>query len=405
MNSISKNEIPSTQTQIENAMLSLYNFYSNPSIAKCAPHSSKAIYFCSDNQCNVNYICSECLIEKPEHFAKHYKSLIPIDDIKKFFKFIKFPVDQLISSLSNEIKLTPVDEYYDTIKQLFMEIVDLHYKEHSAVLTQNVNEQMKLLGEPTANMSVIENKISMFIKEGKRNGIQSLIRNIESFIKSKDKTELFTGTNEVNVDELKTQVKGIIDNSVKHFYGVNLSGVNGDSTPVKMGGQIKLQLAQSSQLSPSRPPKSPCSSHVIDKHSIEEQFNEIDKHSTTNAKMKDFLENDSSFSSLSRSGNKRKELEIIQEEVIENITTETETNETHETPLSTIPTQLPTAHVTSNKLEESSPPQQVTGDTGNSQHRETIKNRLELLKQKIEKLKSSSSITASSSNDNDTDNN
>ena len=414
MNSISKNEIPSTQTQIENAMLSLYNFYSNPNIAKCTPHSSKAIYFCSDNQCNINYICSECLIEKPEHFAKHYKSLIPIDDIKKFFKFIKFPVDQLLSSLSNEIKLTPVEEYYEMIKKLFIEIIDLHYKEYSHILNENVNEQMKSIGEPKANMSIIENKISMFIKEGKRNGIQSLIKNIESFIKSKDKAEFITGTNEVNVDEIKTQVKGIIDNSIKSFYGVNLNGINivnggmnSELTPVKMGNQIKLPVIQGNQMSPSRSPKSPRSPHVIDKQSIEEQFNEIDKNSTTTAKMKDFLENENSFSSPSRSANKRKELEIIQEEVIENITTETETNETNETPISTIPTQIPNfTNINNNKLEENIPHQETNDDdnesnnNNNNQHRKTIKNRLELLKQKIEKLKSSSNISSSNDNNN-----
>jgi hypothetical protein len=123
-------------------------------------------------------------------------------------------------------------------------------------------------------------------------------------------------------------------------------------------------------------------------------------------KMKDFLENENSFSSPSRSANKRKELEIIQEEVIENITTETETNETNETPISTVPTQSPNFTNINNKLEENIPHQETNDDdnesnNNNNQHRKTIKNRLELLKQKIEKLKSSSNI--SSSNDN-TDN-
>ena len=114
------------QTQeVETSFNQLYNYFYSLN-TKCSNHSSRAIYFCSEETCDKSYICSECLIEDPEHFARHYKYLIPVDDKRKFYKYLNFPLDNVVKQLTPSKKQINIDEFYEQIKQKICSIIDEH---------------------------------------------------------------------------------------------------------------------------------------------------------------------------------------------------------------------------------------------------------------------------------------
>ena len=168
--------------EIDNSLNKLYNFFSSER-SKCQPHSSRAIYFCSEEKCSRFYVCSECLIEEPSHFAEHYKYLVPIDEKKKFFKFLKFPVDEIVLKLSSQDDKMDINKAYDDIKDLIMKTIEQHKEKYYDQFHDQLKEKMSNTVDVGESAELIDKKISGFIKENNKHQIQKFISELKDELK------------------------------------------------------------------------------------------------------------------------------------------------------------------------------------------------------------------------------
>ena len=70
-----------------NIFTNLYQFFILNSKCISSEHHGTPIYFCSEQNCNKYYICSQCLTEDTEHFSQHVKYFIALDNKKNFFNY------------------------------------------------------------------------------------------------------------------------------------------------------------------------------------------------------------------------------------------------------------------------------------------------------------------------------
>jgi hypothetical protein len=139
-------------------------------------HSGTAIYFCIAKQCHERYLCSECIIEKVDHFTNHIKTLVPLDNKSKFMKFLNInnvftsnPGSRDNVGLDVRDKLTNL---YNEIRQEVNRAIDLHMK-------LNIEELSRILAD--------KGDIPTGVKESGTKLSNEVSSEIESFINYKNK--------------------------------------------------------------------------------------------------------------------------------------------------------------------------------------------------------------------------
>jgi len=210
------------KSEIENNLNKLYDFF-HIKDSICSSHKSPAIYFCSDMNCKLGYICSECLIQNPNHFQKHLAYLIPVDDKEKFFKYLKFPVKTVINEISNsknEKTDINIDEFYNVIKTKINNLIDKHKLEKGFEI-QNLINKYCYSKEHINLAEEFNNKILKFIEIGNKHEIQTFIKSLENIIReictekenNNKKKEL---DNDIDID-----IESIINKNLKNYYNLD----------------------------------------------------------------------------------------------------------------------------------------------------------------------------------------
>ena len=177
----------------------LYQYFTKN--AKCSEtnHYGVPIYYCSQNNCNKGYICSQCLTEDPEHFSNHVKHFITLDTRKNFFKFLEIPIDNIEESftsnfiinsrnkLFNKDKINDVNSFYEYIKNQIIYAVN-NTQKNNLIRNENLLSDYynTKKGIKNKNNEYINNKIKEFIKKDDRHKIISLMNDIKPYLDKKD---------------------------------------------------------------------------------------------------------------------------------------------------------------------------------------------------------------------------
>ena len=205
--------------KIELELTKLYDYFHNDN-AKCNAHQSNSIYFCSEVSCNLGYICSECLIENAVHFSQHLHYLVPIDEKKKFFKYLKFPIDNIVKELSTtQKKKVDLNCFYESLKDRIINLINQHKEQNANEIQEKLNEINNDSEDENPN-ELFESQITSFINKNNKHDIQTLIKNLEGDIKKiNDRNKKATYEFDSQLDN---QINELIDTNILAFY--NLDG-------------------------------------------------------------------------------------------------------------------------------------------------------------------------------------
>ena len=213
-----------------NIFTNLYQFFILNSKCISKEHHGTPIYFCSEQNCNKNYICSQCLTEDTEHFSQHVKYFIALDNKKNFFNYfdINFfdnnindyeikinDIKNLKNILSNK-KINNSKNFYDYIKEYinnaFNEAIQNNFLNEKNIIEKYITK------EKDKNNKInefINNKIMEFIKKNEKKKINELIQKIKPYInyinyKEKEKIK-FEKINLLLNEELKKLIEKCIN--------------------------------------------------------------------------------------------------------------------------------------------------------------------------------------------------
>ena len=87
-------------------------------------HNGKAIFLCLLDDCANNLVCSECMIDYPDHFTTHNKHFLPLDNEKKFNAAINLTKLQGSNATGNLSVDSQVDFYLTAFRQKVLDILD-----------------------------------------------------------------------------------------------------------------------------------------------------------------------------------------------------------------------------------------------------------------------------------------
>ena len=213
-----------------NIFTNLYQFFILNSKCISKEHHGTPIYFCSEQNCNKYYICSQCLTEDTEHFSQHVKYFIALDNKKNFFNYfdINFfdnnindyeininEIKNLKNILSNK-KINNSKNFYDYIKEYinnaFNEAIQNNFLNEKNIIEKYITK------EKDKNNKInefITNKIMEFIKKNEKKKINELIQKIKPYInyinyKEKEKIK-FEKINLLLNEELKKLIEKCIN--------------------------------------------------------------------------------------------------------------------------------------------------------------------------------------------------
>ena len=212
-----ENNSENSINKIELELTKLYDYFHNDN-SKCKAHQSNSIYFCSEVSCSLGYICSECLIENSVHFSQHLHYLVPIDEKRKFFKYLKFPIDNIIKDLSIQTKKkVDLNCFYDRLKERIINLIDKHKEENLNEVQEKLNEINNDSEDENPN-EIFESEITSFINKNNKHDIQTLMKNLEVNIKKiNDRNRKASYEFDSQLDN---QINEIIDTNIIEFYNL-----------------------------------------------------------------------------------------------------------------------------------------------------------------------------------------
>ena len=215
--------------KIELELTKLYDYFHNDN-SKCKAHQSNSIYFCSEVSCNLGYICSECLIENAFHFSQHLHYLVPIDEKRKFFKYLKFPIDNIVKELSTtQKKKVDLNCFYENLKDKIIDLINKHKEQNANEIQEKLNEINNDSGDENPN-EIFESQITSFINKNNKHDIQTLIKNLEGEIKKiNDRNKQATYEFDSQLDN---QINELIDTNILAFYNLDGSTQNDNNNNI-----------------------------------------------------------------------------------------------------------------------------------------------------------------------------
>jgi hypothetical protein len=161
-------------------------------------HTGKAIYYCLKSGCNKKYLCSECLIEDVEHFTNHLKTLVPLDDKLKFWKFLDLGDLNNITNNDREIR-DQVKEIYSQIKYKCMTYIEEHMENY---LDKYVNRLEHHITKDISNSpNDINQTIQNFINSNKKENFNELYDELNNFISIKKDNILKRNKSNIQINE------------------------------------------------------------------------------------------------------------------------------------------------------------------------------------------------------------
>ena len=221
-----ENNSENSINKIELELTKLYDYFHNDN-SKCKAHQSNSIYFCSEVSCSLGYICSECLIENSVHFSQHLHYLVPIDEKRKFFKYLKFPIDNIVKELSTtQKKKVDLNCFYENLKDRIINLINQHKEQNANEIQEKLNEINNDSEDENPN-EIFESQITSFINKNNKHDIQTLIKNLEGEIKKiNDRNKQATYEFDSQLDN---QINEIIDTNIIEFYNLGEPKQNNNS--------------------------------------------------------------------------------------------------------------------------------------------------------------------------------
>ena len=167
-------------------------------------HTGKAIYYCLKSECNKKYLCSECLIEDVEHFTNHLKTLVPLDNKLKFWKFLD--LGDLNDILNNGDELRDqVREIYSQIKNKCVTYIDEHMENNLDKYVKRLEQQIPR--DTNSSPNDINKTIQNFIDSNKKENFNELYDELNKFISIKKDNMLKRNRSNIQINERFIQYK------------------------------------------------------------------------------------------------------------------------------------------------------------------------------------------------------
>jgi len=210
-----------------NIFTNLYQCFIQNSKCISKEHHGMPIYFCSEENCNKYYICSQCLTEDTEHFSQHVKYFIALDTKKNFFNFFdinhlekstnEFDINNLRNkkNISFNKKINNSKNFFGCVKEYINSIfIDLAQKQNNMIENFITKEKEKC----DKINEFISNKINEFIAKNEKKKINELMQRIKPYINyvnylknnNKEKIKLDKINSLIN-EELKTLIEKCIN--------------------------------------------------------------------------------------------------------------------------------------------------------------------------------------------------
>jgi hypothetical protein len=183
-------------------------------------HSGTAIYFCIYKTCHERYLCSECLIERVEHFTNHVKNLIPLDNKSKFTKTLNLTNTTRQNNFDLDIK-DKIANLYNEIKESINTAVDKHMKINLENLCEAMNNKIGSKNNANGNETTkaeVNKEIETFINYKDKSTFNELLEALSSKLNklneqiTSEKKKEFNFT--VNTNFIEAKVDEIIK---EHF--------------------------------------------------------------------------------------------------------------------------------------------------------------------------------------------
>jgi hypothetical protein len=164
-------------------------------------HSGKAIYYCLRSDCEKKYLCSECLIEDIEHFTNHLKSLVPLDNKSKFWKFLDLGDfnDTNTSAIRDQVK-----DIYSKIKNKCIAYIDEHMANNFEKYVNRIEQQT---GNAGNNLSEINIMIDKFFSNNRKENFHEFYYELNKMITIKKDNMLKNNKASINLNDRFIQYK------------------------------------------------------------------------------------------------------------------------------------------------------------------------------------------------------
>ncbi len=139
---------------------------------------------------------------------------------KKFFKYLKFPIDNIVKELSTtQKKKVDLNCFYESLKDRIINLINQHKEQNANEIQEKLNEINNDSEDENPN-EIFESQITSFINKNNKHDIQTLIKNLEGDIKKiNDRNKKATYEFDSQLDN---QINEIIDTNILAFY--NLDG-------------------------------------------------------------------------------------------------------------------------------------------------------------------------------------
>lgn len=217
---------------------------------KCSLHSLDPLFYCTNDNCSDDYICSKCLNEKEDHYSQHSNMLIPIDTQEKFLKHLNIA---LISEVNENCDAPiptkeSIEQFYDLLKKQVIDAIDEHKKSNIDKLLIVMNpKHNKVTNEEV--LKSIDGKINKFTAK------KDIIQFAKEINEDLKKINYYYKQSTNSLDEHFTRkVNELINDNVFNYFGLK-SKENSDGNTInnsqleQMKGEFNV-LSSSSEYQP-----------------------------------------------------------------------------------------------------------------------------------------------------------
>lgn len=149
---------------------------------------------------------------------------------RKFFKYLKFPIDNIVKELSTtQKKKVDLNCFYENLKDKIIDLINKHKEQNANEIQEKLNEINNDSGDENPN-EIFESQITSFINKNNKHDIQTLIKNLEGEIKKiNDRNKQATYEFDSQLDN---QINELIDTNILAFYNLDGSTQNDNNNNI-----------------------------------------------------------------------------------------------------------------------------------------------------------------------------
>jgi hypothetical protein len=237
-----------TESLVKENFLNLNKLYTfMKGSCKNKTHSGEAIYYCINDNCDARYLCTECVIENPNHFISHIKNFVPLDNTTKFLKFLKFTeLEKLENFLKENMreqdedrngvlylqqsKIFDVEKIRPQLEENFQNFYKNFLSEIECII--NKHSETKMQSYLTIYMDKLKDYSNILNEERENNNkvisefIKKVNIHIEEFINKKDNLnfqKFFANLNEKLNPDGEKSLENLVEKLISNISSTNKS--------------------------------------------------------------------------------------------------------------------------------------------------------------------------------------